>query len=90
MRVKIIENNNLNEDLVTIECKEITADVTKTYIYSGSEIVFEYSLSQDISVTVNIPDSMINVDDYDYSIISNDYHLKKIILQLSFRNTLFS
>ena len=33
MRVKIIENNNLNEDLVTIECKEITQTILNVANY---------------------------------------------------------
>jgi DNA-binding LytR/AlgR family response regulator len=33
VRVKIIENNNLNEDLVTIECKEITQTILNVANY---------------------------------------------------------
>jgi len=57
---------------ITIECKEIIVNVTSNYVYSGNAISFEYSLSQEIPVNVSIPDNIIDVNEYEYSIVSND------------------
>ena len=38
MRVKIIENKNLNEDLVTIECKEITQTILNVANYTRHNV----------------------------------------------------
>ncbi|MBE5757815.1 MAG: hypothetical protein E7345_02660 [Clostridiales bacterium] len=46
-------------------------NIVSQYTYTGSEIIFEYELEQDINVSLQI-DTLIDVDDYNYTFTSLD------------------